>query len=140
MDAFRQIRQLIHIDAPVADVWTIFVNPVITRQLGGEYISDWNEGSMIQWKDQSGVLQTKGTIIRIVPQKLLIIRLEDMHLAGEILSTITYEFEDHDSFTKLAVEETIHYQINNEEYHDACQGWKEALFQIAEVAEKIGKQ
>jgi uncharacterized protein YndB with AHSA1/START domain len=140
MDAFRQINQTIHVDAPPGAVWSIFVNPELTRQLGGEYVTDWKEGSMIEWKDKSGVTQAKGTILQIIPEKLLKLQLEDMSNAGEILSTITYDFNDHTSFTQLVIEEIIHYRISNEEYHDANQVWKETLFAIADAAERIGLQ
>lgn len=140
MDAFRQINQMIHIDAPVGAVWSVFVNPSLTRQLGGEYVTEWEEGSMIEWKDTNGVVQTKGTILQLIPEKRLKLQLEDMVNAGEILSTISYDFEDHSTFMRLVIEETIHYPISNEEYHDASQGWKEVLFAIADVAEKIGMQ
>lgn len=140
MDAFRQIHHIIHIDTSVNDVWTVFVNPAITKQLGGEYLTNWKQGSSIHWKDNSGVLQTSGIILELIPQKLLKIQLYDTTVPSEILSTVTYEFEDHHSFTRLVVEEVIHYQINNDEYHDASQRWKDTLFAIAELAEKIRQQ
>jgi hypothetical protein len=54
------IKQNITIHAPASKVWAMFNDPVLTRQMGGEYVSDWKEGSSLGWKGLNGnCLQTE---------------------------------------------------------------------------------
>jgi hypothetical protein len=39
------VEKSIEINAPASKVWRIFTDPVLTRQMGGEYVSDWKAGS-----------------------------------------------------------------------------------------------
>jgi len=39
------IEDSIEISAPVSKVRRVFTDPVLTRQMGGEYVSDWKVGS-----------------------------------------------------------------------------------------------
>lgn len=68
-----QVSVLIH--APVARVWQALTDPALIKKylFGTETKSDWEKGSSIVW---SGVhegkkYQDKGTIVDIVPEKLL---------------------------------------------------------------------
>src|SRR5687768_13920664 len=87
------VEKSIEINAPVSKVWRVFTDPVLTRQMGGEYVSDWKVGSSLRWKGPDGRMLTNGTILNIEPEKLLQHNLfsSDASSAGEITSVITYE-------------------------------------------------
>jgi len=48
------IEDSIEISAPVSKVWRVFTDPVLTGQMGGEYVSDWKVGSPFGWKGLDG--------------------------------------------------------------------------------------
>ena len=86
----QQIEKTIEINAPVSNVWCVFTDPALTRQMGGEYVSDWKVGSALGWKATYGTMITNGTILKIEPDKLLQHTL--LNSVGPINSVITYEF------------------------------------------------
>ena len=65
------IEKTIEINAPVSKVWRVFTDPALTTHLGGEYVSDWKVGSSFGWKGADGKMVTNGTIMKIMPEKLL---------------------------------------------------------------------
>ena len=65
------VEKSIEINAPASKVWQVFTDPAITRQIGGEYVSDWKVGSSFGWKGLDGKMVTNGTILKIEPEKLL---------------------------------------------------------------------
>jgi len=86
------IENSIEINAPVSKVWRVFTDPVLSRQIGGEYVSDWKVGSSFGWKGLDGSMVTNGTIMKILPEKLLQHDLFDS--VGSIDSVITYAFDE----------------------------------------------
>ena len=52
------IEKSVEINAPVSKVWRVFTDPVLTRQMGGEYVSEWEVGSSFSWKSLDGQILT----------------------------------------------------------------------------------
>ncbi|HZI25200.1 MAG TPA: SRPBCC domain-containing protein [Chryseolinea sp.] len=61
----RIITQSIEINAPVNKVWRVFTDPKVTRQMGGEYVTDWKVGSAFGWKGSDGKMYTNCSILQI---------------------------------------------------------------------------
>src|SRR5688572_13701194 len=87
----RIIEKTIEINAAPAKVWRVFTDPAVTKQMGGEYVTDWKAGSTFGWKGRDGKMHTSGIILDLEPEKLLKHNLSDMNDPGTLLSTITYE-------------------------------------------------
>lgn len=86
------IEKSIEINAPVSKVWRVFTDPSLTRQMGGEYVSDWKVGSSFGWRTLDGKMVTNGTIMKILPDELLQNSL--LNSVGSTNSVITYEFDE----------------------------------------------
>lgn len=72
----REVKNSIHINAPVDAVWDALVNPEKTRQymFGCETVSDWNVGSELLWRGElegNPMVFVSGYILEIEPGKLL---------------------------------------------------------------------
>lgn len=127
------IEKSIQINAPVSKVWQVFTNPAITRQMGGEYVSDRKVGSGFGWKSPDGNMLTNGAILQIEPEKLLQHNL--LNSDNTIISIITYELRDENGRTTLYAREEFTKPINDQEYSDAGDGWEAALVALKEAAE-----
>ena len=128
------IERSIEINAPVSRVWRVFTDPLLTRQMGGEYVSDWKVGSTFSWKDLDGKLVTNGIILKLEPEKTLQHKL--FNSVGSINSVITYEFGEKGSITMLRAREDFTKPITDKAYADVLEGWDAALLTVKEVAEK----
>ena len=127
------IENSIEINAPVSKVWRVFTDPVLSRQIGGEYVSDWKVGSSFGWKGLDGSMVTNGTIMKILPEKLLQHDLFDS--VGSIDSVITYAFDEKNRVTTLHAREDFAHPITDQEYADALEGWDAALLAVKKTAE-----
>ena len=113
---------------------SVFTDPVLTRQMGGEYVSDWEVGSSLGWKGLDGKMLTNGTIMKIEPEKLLqhtfliLLDLRD--------SVITYEFDEKNGVTTVHAREDFRDPIADKEYRDAAEGWDAALRALKDTAER----
>lgn len=136
--AKRLCKKSIEINAPVSKVWRVFTDPVLTRQMGGEYVSDWKVGSSFSWKGLDGQIQTNGSILKIEPEKLLQHNLFDSDTSSteSIISVITYHFYERNGLTTILAREDFSHPINDEEYVAAIEGWDAALHSVKEIAEK----
>src|SRR5215217_7317216 len=119
------IEKSIEINAPAAKVWRVFTEPALTRQMGGEYVSDWKVGSALGWKEADGNRLTNGVIMQIEPEKLLQHTL--LNSVGSIGSVITYEFDEQNGITTVHAWEDFTNPIIDKEYEDASEGWETAL-------------
>jgi uncharacterized protein YndB with AHSA1/START domain len=128
------LEKSIEISAPVSKVWRVFTDPTLTRQMGGEYVSNWKVGSAFGWKGLDGKMVTNGTIIKIEPEKLLQHNL--FSSVGSINSVITYEFDEKNRVTTVHAREDFTKPLTDEEYVDAAEGWDAALLAVKETAEK----
>lgn len=128
------LEKSIEINAPVLKVWRVFNDPAVTRQMGGEYVSDWTVGSPFHWKGLDGTVMTNGTIMKIEPAKLLQHTL--LNSVGATNSVITYEFHEKNGVTVLYAREDFAEPISDGEYADAAEGWDAALQAVKETAER----
>jgi uncharacterized protein YndB with AHSA1/START domain len=128
------IEKSIEINAPVSKVWRVFTDPVLTREIGGEYVSDWKIGSSFGWKDLDGNMVTNGTIMKIETEKLLQHNL--FNAVGSTNSVITYEFDEKKRVTTLYAREDFVKAISDKKYEDAAEGWDAALLAVKETAER----
>lgn len=131
------IEKAIEINASVKKVWSVFTDPIVTRQMGGEYVSGWKVGSSIGWKGQDGMFNTNGTILKIEIEKLLKHELLDLKDKNKLLSVITYEFKEIGERTILITKEEINYEMTTDQIKDASDGWDLALNAVKETAEKL---
>jgi uncharacterized protein YndB with AHSA1/START domain len=129
------IKRQIEIHAPVAKVWSVFTNPEVTRQMGGEYVSDWQVGSSLQFKGMEGQILTNGVILKFETEKVIQHRL--FNSVGSAESIITYEFEAQDDMTILHSREEFAEPIADNIYSDALEGWDAALRTVKDIAERI---
>ena len=132
------VEKSIEINAPVSNVWRVFTDPALTRQMGGEYLSDWKVGSSFSWKGTDGQILTHGTILKVEPEKLLQHNLinPDAPTVESLVSVITYEFHEQGGLTTILGREDFSHPINDEEYSAAMDGWEAALQSVKEIAEK----
>ena len=128
------VEKSIEINAPVSKVWQVFTNPAMTRQMGGEYVSDWKVGSGFGWKGPDGKMLTNGTILQIEPEKRLKHNL--LNPNSTVISEITYELREENGRTVLYAREDFTHPVTEEEYSDAMDGWDVALAALKDVAEK----
>lgn len=70
-----KVHSGVTIQAPVSLVWQALTDPALIKQylFGTDTVSDWKKGSLITWSGEyeGKTYQDKGTIIDIVPEKLL---------------------------------------------------------------------
>ena len=131
------IEKTIEINAPVRKVWRVFTDPEVTKQMGGEYVSEWKAGSSLGWRGLDGTFYTNGTILKIEPEKLIKHELLDLKDKNKLLSVITYEFNENGERTILRAKEEIKYTMTTDQAKDISDGWDFALKAVKETAEKI---
>lgn len=70
-----KVQTDVAIQAPVSRVWQALTDPALIKQylFGADTVTDWKKGSSITWSGEyeGKAYQDKGTIIDIVPEKLL---------------------------------------------------------------------
>jgi uncharacterized protein YndB with AHSA1/START domain len=132
------IEKSIEINAPVSKVWSVFTDPVLTRQMGGEYVSEWKVGSHFSWKSLDGQILTNGSILKIHPEKILQHNLfsSDAPSKEIIVSVITYEFHEQNGLTTILAREEFSHPLNDEGLAAATEGWDDALQAVRAIAEK----
>jgi uncharacterized protein YndB with AHSA1/START domain len=132
------LERSIEINVPASKVWRVFADPVLTRQMGGEYATDWQVGSSFGWRGLDGQMLTDGSILKIEAEKLLQHELFDASApsAKTVQSVITYELREHETSTTLFAREEFSSPITDAEYADAMDGWGAALLALKDVAEK----
>jgi uncharacterized protein YndB with AHSA1/START domain len=128
------IEKSIEINAPVSQVWRVFTDPALTRQMGGEYVSAWEVGSSLGWKGVAGRILTNGTIMKLEPEKLL--QHTFLNSVGSTGSVITDEFDEKNGVTTVHAREDFTNPIIDKEYSDAAEGWEAALRALKATAER----
>ena len=129
------IEQNIVINAPAAQVWGIFNDPILTRQMGGEYISNWKEDSSFAWKAINGQLLEDGKILEIKKNAFL------MHSYShpghdEIIAINTYILREHNRQTTLSIRQDFTSSITSKERADEEHRWAIFLTKAKELLEK----
>ena len=130
------IEKTIDIQAPAGKVWRVFTDPLASRQMGGEYVSDWKTGSSFGWKGSNGNMYTNGIILQIETGRFL-----QHNLFGPdnktVISVITYQLSENNTFTSLRAREDLFYGMTDNEYEEASQGWAFALNAVKEIAASL---
>lgn len=141
------IKKSIQINAPVSSVWKVLTKPEFTKlyMFGCEAVSNWEEGSTIEWKgfeDQKETVFVKGKILKVQPEKLLIYSTFDpqggLPDIPENYLSVTYQLSHNNGHTKLTV---IHGDFSlvtegPDRFGDAESGWENTLPEIKQVAEE----
>jgi uncharacterized protein YndB with AHSA1/START domain len=131
----RLIKKSITISAAPHQVWRVFTDPVVTRKMEGQYVSSWKVGESLGWKGEDGKMYTYGIILELVPDQLLKHSLYDLKTKTRVTSVITYTFENKESYTILHAEEELTFDMRDDQFEEALEGWDMALATIKEVAE-----
>ena len=130
-----EIKKDIIINAHASKVWGMFVDPTFTRQMGGEYVSDWQVGSSLGWKGLNGQQLTNGIILKIEPRRLL---QHSLFHAGTdaVMAIITYELREHGEATTVSIREEFSQPVSEEELNASEEGWAAALAMVKGLIEK----
>ena len=134
------IEKTVEIKATAKNLWRAFTDPVITRQMGGEYITDWKPGSPIGWKGIDGNIYSNGVILQLEPEKIIQHSLFNLDDPNDILSVITYQLDEAGGHTSLYAREELSTEMPEEEYKNASEGWDYALRVLKEKAEDLDKE
>ena len=128
----------IKINASKTKLWGMFTDVEFTKQMGGEYVSDWKVTSHLRWKGLNGQVLTDGIILEIEPEKLLKHTLLNSGASSDsdIMATLTYEFNEKDGYTTIGVREDFTNPVSEQEHADSLLGWNAALNAAKEIAEK----
>lgn len=145
------VKNTIAINAPILTVWDILVNPEQTKKymFGCETVSDWQQGSTLEWKmDYEGkdFVAVKGTIVEIIPGKYLAYTTIDPNSAIEDIPenylTVTYSLSEENGETIFTVTQGDYNKVADGErrYQEAYnngEGWNPILTEIKKVAEAL---
>jgi len=137
LNNFRTVSKEISVNTTADKIWHVFINPVVSKQMGGEYISNWKVGNSIAWKGKDGQLHTNGTILEIQPERILKHTLYDLNDKGKLLSQITYEFIQSGKSTIIHAKEELNYDVSGEDFDDISSGWDYALDALRQIAESL---
>lgn len=132
----QTIEQTINIKASAARVWRVFTDPSLTRQMGGEYVSDWKVGSSFGWKGKGSTMYTYGLILELEPERYLKHSLLDKKDNNRLLSEISYELKEQGGMTTISAKEVLYYETSEEQLKDAAAGWDSALQAVKGIAEQ----
>lgn len=135
----RQIKKTILIKAPAENVWRVFTDRAVTLKMGGHYVSGWQINGTLEWKGNDGIKYTYGKILEIMPFQLLKHSLYDMKTKSRVTSIITYAFEEVNGETLLHAEEMLTFDMRDDQFEEAIEGWDMALDTVKEIAESISK-
>lgn len=135
------IEKQIEIDVPAIDVWQTFVDPALSRTMGGEYVSEWEVGSPIGWKDLDGKALTSGKILKIEAGKILKHNLfRDVEGIPTLSSVITYELRGRqDGKTTLSARESFAESQTDKAFAEASARWDTTLAKLKAAAESAKK-
>ncbi|MBO9595564.1 MAG: SRPBCC domain-containing protein [Niabella sp.] len=130
------IERSVIIHAPVQQVWRVFTDPAVTREMGGYYETDWKPGSAFAFLDTAGRKLTRGVLLAYEPQQL--IRHNLLEPDNEtIQSVITYTFREEGGRTVLTGREVMTHPPDPAAFEDAAAGWEFALKAVKDLAEKL---
>lgn len=107
--------------------------------MGGHYVSSWKVGESLQWKGDDGKLYSYGIILELEPDRLLKHSLYDMKTKERLTSVITYRFEDMGKYIILHAQEELAFDMRDDQFEEAHEGWDMALDTVKEIAERKEK-
>lgn len=141
----NKTKKMIHIDAPVSEVWKAITVPDIVKQyfFGSTVESDWKEGSPLTysgvWKGKP--YQDKGVIQKIEHEKILR-HTYWSNLSGivdipENYATVTYELHSKGEGTTLTItQETKKGAASDKAYENSGENWEMVLQKMKDLLEK----
>jgi uncharacterized protein YndB with AHSA1/START domain len=138
------VRESIDIKASPDRVWQVFTQPEYTKQFmfGCEAISDWHEGSKLEWRIASnGVVAVKGNIVAIDAPRLLRYTTFGPNSGYQDdpanYLTVTVELTPANGGTRFEVSQGDFALIEEgtARYDDSLAGWRSVLPKIKELAE-----
>lgn len=147
----KLIENHIRINAPLAKVWDVLVNPEQTRKymFGCETVSDWKAGSELLWQmeyEGKTIVPVKGKIVEIDPERFLAYTTFDPNSAMEDIPenylTVTYTLSEENGQTLLEVTQGDYSRVADgerryRESYNNGEGWQPILVEIKKVAEEI---
>ena len=132
----RFIEKTIEIKAPLNKVWSVFINPDVTKQMGGYYDTDWKVGSSFEFKKTDGNRLTNGVLLEFQPEQLIKHSLYEPN-SEAVMAVLTYEFQEKDDYTLLTGKEELSQPLDQTSFNDASEGWKSALYLVKQLAETL---
>jgi len=144
------ITNKISIKASPNNVWNVLVNPEETKKymFGCETVSDWKEGSSLEWKmlwEGKEMIAVKGNILKIIPGKHLSYTTIDPNNplipdVPENYLTVTYDLKEEENGTELIVTQGDYNKVadGDSRYQEASnngEGWNPILMQIKIISE-----
>ena len=143
------VKNSITINAPAATVWDALTNPIQTKKymFGCETVSDWKQGSSLEWKGEyegKEMVFVKGHIVDIKPGKFLAYTTIDPNSAIDDVSenylTVTYDLTTENGQTVLTVTQGDYNKVAEgerryQEAYNSGEGWNPILVQIKELVE-----
>jgi uncharacterized protein YndB with AHSA1/START domain len=129
------ITKEITMNVPASQVWRMFVDASFTKQMGGEYSSDWQPGSMLRWKANGQVI-TNGRILQIEKERLLQHSLFYPDELDTAMAIITYRLREEDGKTALTIIEEFTDPVTENELKDSEEGWEAALETVRGLLER----
>jgi uncharacterized protein YndB with AHSA1/START domain len=132
----------ITVDAPVAKVWSAFVNPKMIKQymFGTDVITDWTAGSSIIWKAewQGKQYVDKGRILKIEEERMIqynhyspLSGIPDM---PENYHTVTVELSNKGRLTNVSLSQDNNATEQTREHSE--KNWKIMLGSLKKLLEK----
>jgi uncharacterized protein YndB with AHSA1/START domain len=146
----KLIETHIRINAPLARVWDVLVNPEQTRKymFGCETVSDWKAGSELLWQmeyEGKTIVPVRGKIVEIDPERFLAYTTFDPNSAMEDIPenylTVTYTLSEEQGQTLLEVTQGDYSRVADgerryRESYNNGEGWQPILVEIKKVAEE----
>ncbi|NJK96818.1 MAG: hypothetical protein HC905_19560 [Bacteroidales bacterium] len=140
------IKKSILINAPLSKVWKVLTKPEFTRQymFGCDVVSDWMQGSSIEWKglqDRNETVYIKGWIISVDPEKHVSYSTFDpqggLPDIPENYLNVTYDLASKKDKTQLTITQGDFSAVTEgpERYSESLKGWELTLADIKVVAE-----
>ena len=144
------VKNSITINAPASKVWDVLTNPDQTKKymFGCETVSDWKQGSTLEWKgnyEGKEMVFVKGKIADIKPGKFLAYTTIDPNNAAmedipENYLTVTYDLKEENGQTIFTVTQGDYNKVADGEkrYKEAYnngEGWNPILVEIKKIAE-----
>ena len=141
------VKASIEINAPAWRLWEILTKPEYTKKymFGCTAISDWKEGSGLDWKGNingKDMIVVKGTIIKIEPGKYLEYTTFDPNMGLDDIPanylTVTETLTENNGKTTLAITQGSFNNVQDSErrYADCVKGWEMVLPMIKRTAEE----
>lgn len=142
------IKRELTVNAPASILWSYLIEGEKTKlyMYGCEIISDWELGSLVEWKgigpDGKELIFVKGHLLDYKTEELLRMTLFDPNMGiadvPDNYLEMTYTLVGHGNQTNLVMEQKgfDRAEKGQARYEDSIKGWAAVLQQIKELAEK----